>query len=97
MLLDAAPGAGTMEEAEALDPDTLDSRDNLAVALAGLGAFAQAAELHRETLAIQERVLGSQHPRTLDSRDKLEAAEAALRQGTGPRMRRRLVRGRRAT
>ena len=52
-------------------PATLTSRNNLAVALAELAEYGQAAELHRRTLTDRERVLGPDHPDTLTSRNNL--------------------------
>ncbi|WP_223190786.1 tetratricopeptide repeat protein, partial [Streptomyces sp. TRM68416] len=52
-------------------PETLASRNNLATALVGMGEFARAAELHRQTFDDCTRVLGPDHPLTLASRDNL--------------------------
>jgi hypothetical protein len=43
-------------------PNTLRSRDNLALGYSDLGRTAEAVALHEETLAIMERVLGPEHP-----------------------------------
>jgi hypothetical protein len=42
-------------------PDTLTSRNNLALVLVELGRFGEAETMHRDTLASRERVLGSEH------------------------------------
>ncbi|MGW5434717.1 tetratricopeptide repeat protein, partial [Streptomyces sp. NPDC004059] len=55
-------------------PDTLDSRHTLAASLHGLGEYAQAAELHRQTLEDQTRILGPDHRDTLRSRSNLAAS-----------------------
>ena len=52
-------------------PDTLNSRNSLAIAYRAAGRSAQAVPLHQETLAVRERVLGPDHPDTLDSRNNL--------------------------
>ena len=46
-------------------PDTLTSRDNLAIAYRDAGRTAEAITLHEQTLAARERVLGPDHPDTL--------------------------------
>ncbi|MFC8257468.1 FxSxx-COOH system tetratricopeptide repeat protein [Streptomyces sp. NPDC057291] len=55
-------------------PETLTSRNDLAIALGGMGEFAQAAELHRQTLEDRIRVLGPDHRDTLWSRSGLSSA-----------------------
>ncbi len=67
-------------------PDTLDSRNNLALAYQEAGRAAEAIPLHEQTLAASERVLGPDHPRTLDSRGNLADARRATGRG-GPRLR----------
>ncbi len=52
-------------------PDTLASRDNLAVAYQDAGRAAEAIPLHQQALAAFERVLGPDHPDTLASRNNL--------------------------
>ena len=47
------------------DPDTLRSRNNLAVAYRAAGRTDEAITLHEQTLAAQERVLGPDHPDTV--------------------------------
>ncbi|MBT2451796.1 tetratricopeptide repeat protein [Streptomyces sp. ISL-43] len=54
--------------------DSLTDRFELARALAGLGRFAEAAELHRSTLAHREEELGPTHPHVLDSAHALGLA-----------------------
>ena len=46
-------------------PDTLTSRNNLAVAYRAAGRIDEAITLHEQTLAARERVLGPDHPDTL--------------------------------
>ena len=55
-------------------PDTLTSRNNLAVAYRAAGRAAEAIALHERILAGRERVLGPDHPDTLQSRNNLAAA-----------------------
>ncbi|MFG2875129.1 tetratricopeptide repeat protein [Streptomyces sp. NPDC048337] len=55
-------------------PEALTDRFELARALAGLGRFAEAAELHRSTLARREEELGPTHPDVLDSTHALGLA-----------------------
>ena len=57
-------------------PDTLNSRNSLAVAYRDAGRAAEAIALHEPTLADQERVLGSDHPDTLITRNNLANAYA---------------------
>ncbi|MFI9014076.1 tetratricopeptide repeat protein, partial [Streptomyces griseus] len=47
------------------------SRNNLATTLNDLGEHQQAADLHRQTLADYERILGPDDPSTLTSRNNL--------------------------
>ena len=54
-------------------PDTLASRNNLAICHGDLGHHEEAARLYKETLGIKERVLGPEHPDTLASRNNLAA------------------------
>ena len=56
------------------DPDTLNSRNNLAAAYVAAGRPAEAIPLFERTLADRERVLGPDHPDTLNSRNNLAAA-----------------------
>ncbi|KAK7994247.1 kinesin light chain [Apiospora marii] len=68
---------------------TLDSMNNLALVLNRQGKYAEAEEMHRETLALRETVLGREHPDTLDSMNALAIVlgnqgkyeEAAQQQG----------------
>ncbi|MCX5434745.1 tetratricopeptide repeat protein (plasmid) [Streptomyces sp. NBC_00257] len=55
-------------------PDTLESRNNLALTLYWVGEYAEAVDLHRQTLNDRIRVLGPQHPDTLESRNNLALA-----------------------
>ena len=57
-------------------PDTLLSRNNLAVAYRDAGRTDEAISLHEQNLAARERVLGPDHPDTLLSRNNLAAAYA---------------------
>jgi hypothetical protein len=52
-------------------PDTLTSRNNLALVLRGLGRLEEAEAEHRAELEICRRVLGEEHPDTLTSRHNL--------------------------
>jgi hypothetical protein len=52
-------------------PDTLISRNNLALALWDLGRHEEAAAEHRAVLDIRTRILGAEHPDTLTSRNNL--------------------------
>ena len=52
-------------------PDTLSTRNNLALAYRDAGRTAEAITLHEQTLADRERVLGADHPDTLTTRDNL--------------------------
>ena len=58
-------------------PDTLTSRNNLAVAYQDAGRLGRAIPLFERTLADHERVLGPDHPDTLTSRNNLAAAYQA--------------------
>ena len=53
------------------DPDTLTTRNNLAVALRGMGHVSEAIELCQAVIADRQRVLGSDDPLTLTSRNNL--------------------------
>ena len=53
------------------DPDTLQSRNDLANAYRDAGRLDEAISLHEQVLAARERVLGPDHPRTLSSRDNI--------------------------
>ena len=55
-------------------PDTLTSRNNLAVAYRDAGRLDEAIPLFERTLADRERVLGETHPDTLSSRNNLAIA-----------------------
>ncbi|MFH8453898.1 tetratricopeptide repeat protein [Streptomyces fungicidicus] len=59
-------------------PDALPSRNNLAVALAGLARYQEAADLFRRVLTDRERTLGPDHPDTLTSLNNLAAALVGL-------------------
>ncbi len=58
-------------------PDTLTSRNNLAVAYRAAGRTAEAIELHEATLKLCESKLGPDHPDTLASRNNLAMAYQA--------------------
>jgi tetratricopeptide (TPR) repeat protein len=61
-------------------PDTLTSRNNLALAYRAAGRAAEAIPLYEQTLAARDRVLGPDHLNTLTSRNNLaEAYRAAGR------------------
>ncbi|WP_186315492.1 tetratricopeptide repeat protein [Catellatospora sichuanensis] len=55
-------------------PDTLTSRNNLALALRDMGRWDEALAVQQEVLAARERVLGPDHPDTLTSRNNLALA-----------------------
>jgi len=67
------------------DPNTLNSRNNLAVTLRALGNLAGARKLQERNLEICERVLGSEHPDTLGSRNNLAATLGDLGDLAGAR------------
>ena len=48
-------------------PDTLQSRNNLAIGYSAAGRTEEAIRLWGETLALRARVLGPEHPDTLIS------------------------------
>ena len=58
-------------------PDTLTSRNNLALAYQAAGRAAEAIPLLERTLADRDRLLGANHPDTLTSRDNLASAYRA--------------------
>jgi tetratricopeptide (TPR) repeat protein len=55
-------------------PDTLNSRNSLAIAYQDAGRAAEAIALHEQALAAFERALGPDHPSTLASRNNLAIA-----------------------
>ncbi|WP_326825844.1 tetratricopeptide repeat protein [Streptosporangium sp. NBC_01756] len=55
-------------------PDTLTTRNNLALVLQGLGRLQEAEAEHRAVLGIRRRVLGEEHPDTLAGRNNLASA-----------------------
>jgi tetratricopeptide (TPR) repeat protein len=55
-------------------PDTLTSRNNLALALWDLGRHEEAAAEHRAVLGTRTRILGAEHPDTMASRSNLALA-----------------------
>jgi tetratricopeptide (TPR) repeat protein len=80
---DSAPRAIAVGEPLAVDlervlgpdhPETLHSRNELALAYADAGRADQAIPLNEQTLAVRERVLGADHPDTLASRGNLALA-----------------------
>ena len=54
--------------------DRLSAANNLAGALHGQGNYVSAETMYRELLAVQQRVLGSEHPNTLNSANNLATA-----------------------
>ena len=58
-------------------PDTLASRNNLAIAYRAAGRLDEAISLHEQVLAASERVQGPDHPDTLPSRNNLAVAYQA--------------------
>ena len=58
-------------------PDTLASRNNLAIAYRAAGRVGEAITLDEQTLATRERVLSPDHPSTLTSRNNLASAYRA--------------------
>ena len=69
--------AGRVRVLGADHPDTLASRDNLALAHHAVGDLGRAIPLHEQTLADRLRVLGADHPDTLASRNNLAYAYQA--------------------
>jgi tetratricopeptide (TPR) repeat protein len=61
-------------ELSAEHPDTLTSRNNLALALWDLGRHEEAAAEHRAVLDTRTRILGVEHPDTMASRSNLALA-----------------------
>ena len=55
-------------------PDTLNSRNSLAIAYRDAGRTGEEISLHEQNLAARERVLGPDHPNTLTSRNNLANA-----------------------
>ena len=55
------------------DPDTLESRNRLAVAYWAAGRIGEAITLDEQVLAAREHILGPDHPDTLQSRNNLAA------------------------
>jgi hypothetical protein len=76
-----AVGEALIEDYERLlgpdHPNTLNSRNNLAIAYGDAGRTAEAITLHERTLADRERLLGPDHPDTLNSRNNLANAYRA--------------------
>ena len=52
-------------------PSTLTSTNNLALVLNSQGKYEEAEKMHRQTLAMEEKVLGAEHPSTLTSTNNL--------------------------
>ena len=77
-------GASVLRETERVlgpdHPDTLTSRNNLALAYQTAGNLTQAIPLHERTLADRERILGTDHPTTKTVGSNLRAARAARRE-----------------
>ena len=59
-------------------PETLLSRNNLAIAYQGAGRVDEAITLYEQTLAARERVLGPDHPDTLATHNNLASAYRAV-------------------
>ena len=57
-------------------PDSLDTRNNLALALLHQRNYTEAETEDRQLFKLQERVLGLEHPNTLDTRNNLAKALA---------------------
>ena len=55
-------------------PDTLRTRNNLALAINAQGRSAEAETMWRELLPLREKVLGGEHPDTLTTRNNLASA-----------------------
>ena len=72
ILKDAAEESGRLLGAD--HPDTLSSRNNLALAYRAAGRLNDAIPLFEETLTAQTQILGPNHPHTLTSRNNLAAA-----------------------
>ena len=53
-------------------PDTLSSLNNLAIAVAQQGNYAEAEKLHRECVDGTEKVLGKGHPNTVTWKKNLD-------------------------
>ena len=74
-ILVGEPLIADLERVQGSDhPDTLNSRNSLAIAYRSAGRATDAIPLHEQTLAVRERVLGPDHPDTLDSRNNLAIA-----------------------
>ena len=58
-------------------PGPLDISDALAIALRKAGKLTQSEALYREALKVQRRVLGDEHPTTLNTMNKLGNVIAA--------------------
>ena len=54
-------------------PSTLNSMNNLALALVNQGKYEEAEQMHRQALELREKVLGKEHPLTLRNIKDLEA------------------------
>ena len=67
-------------------PDTLTSKDNLAVTLYTLGDLPAARALHEQVLDARRRVLGKEHPDTLVSMSNLAETLYELRDFPGARV-----------
>ncbi|WP_061300048.1 tetratricopeptide repeat protein [Herbidospora cretacea] len=52
-------------------PETLTTENNLAITLLRLGEFAEARVLLEHAVKARSRLLGSDHPDTLEARDSL--------------------------
>ncbi|MDO5697972.1 MAG: tetratricopeptide repeat protein, partial [Dermatophilus congolensis] len=59
-------------------PDTLNTRNNLAIAYRAAGRTSEAITLNEATLTDRERLLGPDHPDTLNTRNNLAIAYRAV-------------------
>jgi tetratricopeptide (TPR) repeat protein len=90
--------AAAVAAASADSPEALDDQHELASALASLGRFAEAADIHRTVLASREEQFGPDDPRVLDSNHALGVALYGLGAWTeDERYMRRAVEGRART
>jgi len=65
-------------------PDTLTSRDTLAMLTARSGRRAEARDLYRQVLADRSRVLGPDHPDTRVTRAELDRLTGPASPGAAP-------------
>ena len=78
--VELSAAVGVVEDVLGPDhPDTLSTRNYLALAYESVGRFGEAIELFEQVLAEQERVLGPDHPATLITRNNLASAYRSVR------------------